>query len=417
MLLTLGRLPKCLDIARALAARGCHVQIAEPHARHLTGASRAVQRSHPLPPPAIDRHAYQRALQTLARQERIDLIVPVSEETLFVADIADALPASVQVFGATPVTVRALHDKLEFARRCARLGLPVPETCAGNDPEARRLIGAGPTVSKPRYSCAGQGIHFLDQGTALPEPDRSPDRVVQRAIAGPLLASFSIAHQGRVLLTVLYRARVLSGSVAVCFERLTPQSLAADAWATGWSGANNLTALCRSAEESIEQLVADSRYSGFIAFDFIADPDQRAVAIECNPRATSGIHFLQPQTLASCILDPQTAQPDALREPTRLQQFYPCLTETQNALWARPGQRQRGLARSHLGNLLRSRDVTFAWRDPLPFLLMPYWAWPIMAPALFEGRSFGETATQDIDWVPARDPAPETLDTEQGSQP
>jgi hypothetical protein len=374
-----------------------------------------VAASHRLPAPTADRQGYQQALADLVRREHIDLIVPVSEESLFVADLADTLPASARVFAAAPATVRALHDKLAFAQRCARLNLPVPDTAAGTGPAAQALLAAGPTVSKPRYSCAGQGVAFLAPGAE--PPDDGPPGVFQRAVTGPLLASFSIAHKGRVLLSVLYRARVLSGSVAVCFEQLTEQTDAAAAWATGWSDANDIAALRDSAQHSIKQLVADSDYSGFIAFDFIADENQNAVAIECNPRATSGIHFLSPATLADCILRPEAVSDIRLRPQRCLQQFYPCLTETQNALWARPGRRRRGLAASHLRNLLRARDVTFSWRDPLPFLLMPYWAWPIMAPALFQGRSFGETATRDIDWLPEPDPTATAISAATGVAP
>ena len=44
VLLTLGRLPKALELARALRAAGARVLVAEPFAKHLTGTSRAVER-------------------------------------------------------------------------------------------------------------------------------------------------------------------------------------------------------------------------------------------------------------------------------------------------------------------------------------------------------------------------------------
>ena len=52
LLLTLGRLPKALDVARGFADLGWRVVVAEPFKRHLAGASRAVAQSHRVTAPA-----------------------------------------------------------------------------------------------------------------------------------------------------------------------------------------------------------------------------------------------------------------------------------------------------------------------------------------------------------------------------
>ncbi|MGA0800786.1 MAG: hypothetical protein ACO3P5_10130, partial [Steroidobacteraceae bacterium] len=74
ILLTLGRLPKALELARALHAAGCRVLVAEPFERHLTGASRAVARSFVVPAPASDPEAYLRALTDIVRREGVDTV-------------------------------------------------------------------------------------------------------------------------------------------------------------------------------------------------------------------------------------------------------------------------------------------------------------------------------------------------------
>ena len=62
VLLTLGRLPKALDIARSFSSAGWRVVVAEPHRRHLAGASRSVARSIRVTAPAEDPAAYLRDL-------------------------------------------------------------------------------------------------------------------------------------------------------------------------------------------------------------------------------------------------------------------------------------------------------------------------------------------------------------------
>ena len=82
-----------------------------------------------------------------------------------------------------------------------------------------------------------------------------------------------VAHEGRVLGTVVYRARILSGTVAVSFERVV-EPIRTNCW--------------------IELFAAGTGFSGFLSFDFRLDAEGRNLPIECNPRATSGIHFVAP---------------------------------------------------------------------------------------------------------------------------
>ena len=53
----------------------------------------------------------------------------------------------------------------------------------------------------------------------------------------------------------------------------------------------------------------------------------------------------------------------------------------------------------NLKHLLSSRDVIWRASDPLPFLLMPMTSYQILAMSIFEGLSFGEAATRDIEWT------------------
>ena len=89
LLLTLGRLPKALDVARGFADLGWRVVVAEPFKRHLAGASRAVAQSHRVTAPAEDKQAYLADLRHIIADEKIDLVVPVSEETMHVAFLRD----------------------------------------------------------------------------------------------------------------------------------------------------------------------------------------------------------------------------------------------------------------------------------------------------------------------------------------
>src|SRR5690606_21765330 len=65
-------------------------------------------------------------------------------------------------------------------------------------------------------------------------------------------------------------------------------------------------------ERQVASLVKGILYSGQIAFDFIEDAYGKIFVLECNPRATSGVHLLPPEFDWSGFLNGTPSQP-----PTR----------------------------------------------------------------------------------------------------
>ncbi|WP_372621443.1 ATP-grasp domain-containing protein [Falsiroseomonas sp.] len=376
VLITLGRLPKALDICRSFARAGWRVVVAEPHARHLCGASSAVARSIQVPPPAAGKRAYLEALADAARQEGAELVVPVSEEAMHVAFLPPLLPG-VRVLTMDPQLVLALHHKGGFVALCRRIGVGVPETHPLGSAEAAALGAAGRVVVKPVHSCSGRGVRVLAEREALPAADPAAPAIVQRFVPGEEFSSCTLAHAGQVLGTVVYRGVQFAGSVAVCFERVTHPAV----------------------EDWITRAVAALGWSGFISFDLRVDAFGGVFGIECNPRTTSGLHFFEPADLAPAIAEPARAPPLRFRPQTRLQQFWSCLTETQLSLL----RRDPALGRN-LRNLLTTRDVCWRARDPLPLLTMPWTAWPILREAARKRVPFGEVATLDIGWFEGEAP-------------
>jgi len=371
VLLTLGRLPKALDLARGFHEAGWRVVIAEPFAWHLARVSRCIDKCLRLPPPVQDPGAYKKALLAAIEREDVSLVVPVSEEALHAVGIASDLPSGVRLFSEPRARLLLLHDKLRFIRLAESYGLPVPETHLLGEPEAGALAARQATVMKQIHSCSGSGLRLLERGAALPSAASLPPTVVQAKLEGRHLSSFTLADGGKARVTVVYEGTVFSGSVAVAFRRVEEHE-AAHSW--------------------IEAFLENSGYSGFISFDFIEPVGGPCMAIECNPRVTSGIHFLEARALAEAVINPGAGRAVPFRKETRLQQVLPCLTETQAALFT--GKNFRGKLR----HLLGSRDVTWSWRDPLPLLLMTFTSYEILLPSIFQGLTFGEAATRDILW-------------------
>lgn len=167
VLITLGRLPQALDLARAFYAAGWRVVVAEPFRKHLAGASNTVARSIVVTAPAKDREAYLQDLLRVVAEEAVDFVLPVSEEILHVAALHGRLPARTRIFFAmTPEVVLQAHDKGAFAARADGLGLAVPPTHALGTAEAALLAQRQDVVIKPLHACSGRGVRKLGRGRA-----------------------------------------------------------------------------------------------------------------------------------------------------------------------------------------------------------------------------------------------------------
>ncbi|MEL6505106.1 MAG: ATP-grasp domain-containing protein [Pseudomonadota bacterium] len=372
-LVTLGRLPKGLALCRALARAGWRVVVAEPSKRHLCGLSKYVAASHEVTAPNTDRDAYLREMLDVVARETVSLIVPVSEEIMHVAALGPMLPGGVHLFCQPFDRLLELHDKFRFNRLAAGFGLPVPKTHLPGTPEAAQLAASHDVVLKPGLGCAGMGVEHVTAGAELP---RTGDGaiLVQKALLGRHTSSFSIVHEGQVLGTVVYTPEVVSNTVAAAFRRVEGDAASHQA---AW----------------VERFVAGTGHSGFISLDFIDDEAGIPHAIECNPRTTSGIHFVDEDWLARAITAPESAGPMRLKPHPVMHQFWPVLTEVQGAMF-RPG---RGYGHK-MGVLLKSKEVNFEWGDAKPVTLQVWAAWDILRRSAQTGESFGEASTFDIAW-------------------
>lgn len=334
---------------------------------HLARMSNAVDRCHQVVSPGKHADRYIDDLVRVTGTERVDLVVPVSEESMFVAALRGRVGSDVDVFCLDQAGVLALHDKYRFVETARSHGLPVPETFLSDCPEAAAFTAGSDFVSKPRYSSSGRNVCIHRAGESAP---RDTTVLVQQMLRGPLVSSFSIVRQGEVFATSVYRGVVTDGSVAVCFEDV-PNLDKVDSWIVNFAAATG--------------------HTGFLSFDFILGDDGEPRAIECNPRATSGIHFVSSRAIAPAILG-------AARAPTKsaraglLTESYSCFTA---ALKRLPSAAEFADAVRYLR---QARDVTWSLADPWPFLLMMINTSPLLARSIRHRQTFAVSAVQDIEW-------------------
>jgi predicted ATP-grasp superfamily ATP-dependent carboligase len=370
VLLTGGRAPVALHLARLFREAGFRVLSAESMKYPLLSFSNAVDRCFSLPGPAVDEAGFVEGLASLIREHAVDWLIPTCEETFYVAKYRRELGSFCRVLADDLDTLARLHHKGVFIEELKRAGELVPKTAVVCDlSDWRRAVEEipFPAVLKPAYSRFATQVHFLEEPAA--EPPVSLDRpwVLQERIPGPQFSTYAVAQRGRLTAYSCYRRVFRVGTGSSITFRHEPEPLL-----YRWT----------------ERLVKRYRYTGQIAFDFIrSDEDGKYYPLECNPRATSGIHLFTDASLVEAM----TGNPPACAFPdpgVKAMLGIPVLLY---------GWRQEK-PRKWLKTLATHRDVIFDRRDLLPSLGQGISLLYLCMTALRRRIPLLKLTTWDIEW-------------------
>src|ERR1700712_4007579 len=89
VLLTNGRFPVTLDLARQLHSAGHNVFVVDPMKYHVCKFSLAVKHSYYSPAPSVDAEGYIKKVKEAVQRSKIDLIIPLHEEIFHLASCGD----------------------------------------------------------------------------------------------------------------------------------------------------------------------------------------------------------------------------------------------------------------------------------------------------------------------------------------
>ena len=239
VLVTDGHLRPSLAVVRSLGRAGYRVCVCAATKRSLAGASRHVFEQAVVPGALAEPERYADAVAELVRRWSVDLLFPMSEESMLAL-----LPASPRMPGVR-IPFASLHafcrasDKEAVMTLASSLGIAVPEQRKIDS--ARRLRGLDvsmlgfPLVLKPARSVAGEGADRVKMGVTYADDVASLERQVrampatafplllQRRIEGPGVGIFLIVWKGRLLAQFSHRRireKPPSGGVSVCAESI-----------------------------------------------------------------------------------------------------------------------------------------------------------------------------------------------------
>lgn len=199
--------------------------------------------------------------------------------------------------------------------------------------------------------------------------------MAQQYIKGKAVCTYSIVHEGSVVAHAAYDSRYRTGrsGASVYFEHLDHPA----------------------AQEWVQRFAGVIGFSGQIGFDFIESEDGILYPIECNPRATSGIHLFTPEEgLTEALLNPgmlvQTGEVLIPRSGRRAMLTLPML-----GCGLKPG---RGGWSNWLRSFRGAEDVICRKDDQRPFREQFRVVYAAQKTAWRHRISITEALTEDIEW-------------------
>lgn len=288
ILITGARAPIAADIARVMH-QGGHVVYATDCLKYPIGSfSPYIEKYLRMKAPALEYDSFETSMIDAVNKHSIDRIIPTSEEVFWLAQIQRMMPI---LFAPPMKTLDLLHNKATFAMLMVEMGygaavnlriasrkqaLNLPETLT------KELI------FKPEYSRFGNQVVFSPSHRELALLDYAKPWLAQSRIQGEEVCIYSVAHQGKCLLHTTYKPKYRAGpGASIYFEPASDVRL----------------------QPFVEDVIQKLNLSGQISFDVMLTEDNKLIALECNPRGTSGIHLAaqDPARLCAALLGDQGA--------------------------------------------------------------------------------------------------------------
>lgn len=265
VLITSPRAPVSIEWVRIMQGSGWNVSVVDsldyPIGRFYPGVEYLK-----IPAPRLDFFGYKNKM--LQHVRHCDLVIPTCEDILFLS-LAVTGEERKKILMPDNDLLFTLHNKFDF-RTFMNEHVKIPHTELVESKEQIRLDAD--TILKPVFSRFGRDVirGVKKANIRMIQVSKQYPWVQQEYIHGEPLCNYAIIDHGRVVAHVVYRPKyLLNNAASTYFESTTD-------------------ARC---ERFINKFAQDTKYHGQVAFDFIDDGKDLYV-LECNPRATSGLHLI-----------------------------------------------------------------------------------------------------------------------------
>lgn len=224
VLLTNGRFPVSIDLARQLKRAGHAVYVVDPMHYHICRFSVAVRKSYFVPAPTADAAGYVAGVKHAIKEANIDLVIPLHEEGYYLARSGEEEIAR-RLLAPDFKTLLELHNKWEFYHVLGRAGLDRPRTwlCKSMDDVRAVVEVSGLELAvKPTFGRAKSGFHHHIPGVPLPEDldvGEENHYVTQEWVDGQAFCSYALIRYGKIQAFGVYPVEeTIDGSSCVYCE-------------------------------------------------------------------------------------------------------------------------------------------------------------------------------------------------------
>lgn len=369
-LLTGARAPATLELARNLSRHGHQVCAADSLAYPLTGFSNSLRSYTRISAPRSGIDKFQSDLQKVIAEHQIDFLIPTCEEVFYISRIKHLLEDQCQVFCPDFELIKRLHSKFEVLKMAGECVVEVPESSLVDSKTLAGTQNFDGLVVKPEFGRFGTDVlmHPDQKNIGKLIRSRQGQFVVQEKIGGAEICTYCVAVSGDLKLHVSYQLpHRLRKSAAVYFQPVVNPKIT----------------------EFVTEFVRRHNITGQLGFDFI-ERDGQVYLVECNPRATSGVHLVAHTDIAACIegkrecIDPSAAAP-AMIAFAMLIFCLPQNLKIKNIsqIWT---------------DFRKAKDVINCHNDRRPSILQMMSFLEIGLSALSSRKSILAASTKDIEW-------------------
>jgi hypothetical protein len=345
MLITSSRMPFALDAIRKLGERGHEVFASDSYEASPGSHSRYLSGHFVTASPSAEPERFAADVERIARENAIELVLPMFEEVFYLAARHERLSAVTRLYAPPFRTLAQVHDKGTFQQLCDRLEIRTPRTVlAHGADQLRQAIERFPRYfARAAFSRGGVGLLTNTgplAGHLSPDdchPSEANPWLVQEFVDGPMHCTYSCLHDGEVASQMSYRApRQWEHSTGIQFLSVDP----ADTLPT------------------VERLGSELAWNGQMSLDFI-ETDEGLVMIECNPRPTDGVLLMTAEELERGLLAPEE---ETLLVPAGREE------QLDFAVLAQLFREPLREAPSTIHDLTKIHGTDSGWRDAMPKL-------------------------------------------------
>lgn len=270
VLITGARAPISVEYAKCLTQHGHRVFLGDSLNWPVSKFSPWHEGYFKLPAPARNFQAFETAIRELVGTLRIDAVIPTSEEVFWLAQISGLAPV---LRAPSFKQLQTLHHKGLFSKVAQRIGYGAPHAV-----ELSTLRDANDFLSKhdsrdyvlkPCYSRFGHKVKLSPSASEVRALDFKRTWLAQTRVHGQEACVYAIAHEGQVCWLSAYLPKYrLADGASLYFEPFGHPALL----------------------PFVARLSKELNLSGQVSFDVMLT-DNGLVALECNPRGTSGVHL------------------------------------------------------------------------------------------------------------------------------